>query len=229
VARYGVVARYGEGLFMAEHDSPTPNDMPGAEAVKAAAERAADAAPESVGTPDDGVPEQVSGLSDAERRELERLRAIHSDERKWENRNKELQRAVKEIARELGILDGDAEKFDPKSAITQLREEFHRERVERLRSEVARTEGVDLDVVVGESEDEMRAAAQRFKAKVDAAVEAALKARVAPAAAPASEVGSGNPIDEPRKLSREDLKSMSPAERIKAYREGLIAGLQDAS
>jgi hypothetical protein len=208
----------------------TPNSMPGAQPAEAAKEpakaeptKAAEAKPPKPETP------AAQGLSADERAELERLRAVHKDERKHENRakvNKDAAPKMRALAELLGIEPDQygvlPDEFDPQAEFQKLRTEVDKERTERLRSEVARTEGVDLEDVHGNSEDEMRESAKRYKAKVEAAIEAALKGR-ATAAVPASEVTSNGKVAGPTQIkSQDELKNMSPKEIMAADAEGRL-------
>jgi hypothetical protein len=96
------------------------------------------------------------------------------------------------------------------------------ERLARIRSEVARTEGVDPEDITGVDEDEMRASAARLKAKIEQAVQRALKGR-APAAAPAGDVTSNGKVAGPSQIkSRDELKNMTSKEIMAAQKEGRL-------
>lgn len=203
-------------------DAVTPNDMPKAETPtdKSVVTEA------KTDTPTD----TPSGVASDERAELERLRAIHKDESKWEKRSKQNFDDAEKYRQLMAQLGGDADKgFDPQAAIADLNSKFESERTARIRADVARTEGVDPDDFTGSTEDEMRASAQRYKAKlqtqIDAAVEQALKGR-APAAAPAGEVTANGKVQGPNQItSRDELKNMSPKEILAAKEEGRLDGL----
>lgn len=121
---------------------------------------------------------------------------------------------------------GDASEFDPKAAFTDLQNEVRSERRARLLSEVARTEEVDPEDLHGDTEEEMRASAQKFKARLEARIDAALKAKNQAAAPPASTVTSDGKIAGPEQItSREELAKLTPAERVKAYQAGRLDGL----
>ncbi|MDM2447988.1 hypothetical protein PP556_24340, partial [Mycobacteroides abscessus] len=94
---------------------------------------------------------------------------------------------------------------------------------ERLRSEVARTTGVDPEDIKGGTEEEMRESAERWKVRFNARLEEAIKSKSAPAAAPAAEVTSDKKVTGPKQLTRDDLKNMSP----KAIREARESGQLD--
>lgn len=102
----------------------------------------------------------------------------------------------------------------------------------QLREAVAHAEGIEPDDITGTTENEMRASAQAFKTRFEAAVTNAIAAagpQLPPAAAPASVVTSSTPI--PGRVpirSRADLANMPPGEIAAAHRDGrlddLIAG-----
>lgn len=196
--------------------APTPNDMPGANKT---------GEPETT-TPESDTgamtPEQDAPDVEAMQAEIEKLRARVREGRKHEDRakrNHEDAERWRQLAKQFG--EGET---DLHAEFQKLRDEVNRERTERIRSEVARTEDVDPDVIFGDTEEQMRESAQRFKARVEAALEKALKGR-SPAAAPASEVTSDSKIDGPKQLSRADLQNMSHKERIEAYKNGQLDAL----
>lgn len=208
---------------------PTPNDMPGAPATPAAPAPAAPAAPAP--TPSSEVTAAQSGLADEERAELARLRAVHKEEGKWENRSKANAKKLRDLAEELGLdpSEFNPSEFDPKAEFGKLRQEVAEEREARTRSEVARTEGVDPDILTGKTEDEMRAAAQRYKASVEAGVAKALegKEKPPPSAAPASTVTSGGKIEGLTQItSRDELKKMTREQILAADKEGRLDQLK---
>lgn len=171
-----------------------------------------------------------SDLSADERAELTRLRDVHKDEQKHRreatnnHRDAEAYRNLAPaLLKALGINDGDAPKdFDAKQAIADLTSKFETAERERVRSEVARTEGVNPRYVVGATEDEMRASATEYKADLEAAVDKRVKG-VAPAAAPAGEVTANGKVDAAKQItSRDELKKMTRAEILDAYKDGRL-------
>lgn len=200
--------------------TPTPKDMPGATpAPQETPTTEPTPAPKAAAQAD----KPAESASVAEKAELERLRAFHTQAQKWEQRAKtnfDDAERWRQLSKTVG---GDEEKFDPQAEFQKLRDEVTRERTERTRAEVARTEDVDPDVIIGATEDEMRESAQRYKAKVEAAIEKALKGR-APAAAPASEVTANGKVAGPGQIkSRDELKNMT----TKQIREAQEAGRLD--
>lgn len=200
--------------------NPSDNDTPAPK--PAAPEKPADTSPDPKAT----QPEDLKAEND-------RLRATLRESRKWEQRAKENGDAADKLRALVDMLGGDGKSkdFDPQAAIADLTAKFESSEKARLRSEVARTEGVDLDDFHGDTEEEMRASAQKFKAKIqakiDAAVEAARKG-VSPSAAPASEVTSNGKVGDLKQLTRADLDKMS-AKEIRAAQDAgqlddLLAG-----
>ncbi|OYN80480.1 hypothetical protein CG716_09875 [Mycolicibacterium sphagni] len=204
--------------------------MPGAPAAAPAAPaeptKAEPKAPEASTT-------QSDQLTASERAELDRLRAVHKEEGKWENRSKANAKKLRDLAVELGVdpAEFNPSDFDPKAELGKLREDFNAERTARLRAEIARTEQVDPDVLTGNTEEEMRAAAQRHKTLVAKAVEDALAAagKTPPSAAPASTVTSSERIEGPTQVTREELKGMTPQQILAADKEGRLNQLKGKS
>ena len=83
-----------------------------------------------------------------------------------------------------------------------------------MRATVAASTGVDADLLSGSSEEELRASAERLIAWRGAQV---------PKGAPSSDAGiRGEQIRAAKQLTREDLKKMSPAEILKARKDGQL-------
>lgn len=167
-------------------------------------------------------------LSADERAELARLRDVHKDEQKYRreatNNHRDAE-AYRNLLQALGVNDKERKEFDAQAAITDLNSKFESERLARIRSEVARTEGVEPEDFVGSTEEEMRTSAQRFKARIESEVEKRAKA-VAPAAAPAGEVSSNGKVEGPQQITtREELNKMTREQRIKAHKEGRLDDL----
>ena len=208
----------------------TPNDMPGAgnstETGAASTESSASASASTAATAAE------ADLTATERAELQRLRDVHKDEQKWRREATEKHsdaEAYRNLLAALGVKDGKAAKeFDPQAAISELKTSIESERIARIRSEVARTEGLEPEDFAGNTEDEMRASAQRFKARIEAEVEKRAQATApASAAAPAGEVTSNGKVTGPQQItSRDQLKGMSPKEVIEARESGLLDDLQ---
>lgn len=119
--------------------------------------------------------------------------------------------------RELTKTVGDKSDYDPRADIEQLRTELTSERQERLRVNIARTEGVDPRWVIGSTEEEMRDSATAYKADRDAS-----RSKQIPAATPAAEVTSDKKVEGPHQLTAAEYAALSPADRKKARDEGQL-------
>lgn len=207
---------------MAETSSSDTQANPTVETMEEKATTAATPAPSSVD------PTSTSDLSANERSELERLRAIHKDERKWETRAKSNFEDAQKFRDLLDALGADSKTpdFDPKTELAKLRGEIEASNIERTRSEVARIKGVDPTYVAGSTQEEMEAAADRYLADINARVQAALQKTTAPVTESTSTVKSGDRVEGPKQIASEaELKKLSPQERMAAYREGRLDGL----
>lgn len=212
-------------------ETATPNAMPGAQN---AAENAATPTQETNATAsntEQGAPDQAANnnaLSGDERAELARLRQVHKDEQKWRRQatdNHSDAEKYRKLLEGFGVAPDKGREFDAQQAISELNNKFEKAEQARLRSEVARTEGVDPDIVTGTTEDEMRSSAQRFKATVEAEVEK--RAKAATPAAPASDVSANGKVEGPKQItSRDDLKNMTAKQIVEAREKGLLDDLQ---
>lgn len=172
----------------------------------------------------------TDGLSAPERTELDRLRAIHKEEKRWESRAKSNfadAEKFRELAKAIG--GGDAKSdFDPKSAIDELRSELQQANLDRIRAEVARVKNVDPRYVLGGTQDEMAASADGYLADVEARVKAALQSGTgtvtkSSATESTSTVRGGDRVEGPKQIvSEAELKKLSPANQLKAYEEGRL-------
>lgn len=211
----------------------TPNDMPGAQTGTPA--DTSKATETTTSTAETTTTTAATGdLTASERAELTRLREVHKDEQKHRreatnnHRDAEAYRNLAPaLLKALGIEDGKAPKdFDAQSAIADLTSKFETAERERIRSEVARTEGVNPRYVIGATEEEMRTAAQEYKADLEAELQKRGKA-VKPAAAPAGDVTSNGRVDGPRQITtRDDLKKMTPKQIVEAREKGLLDDIQ---
>lgn len=202
---------------MSETDSVTPNVMPGAtQAEPVAAAEPQEVAPEVAGPPD--------GMSTEDRAELARLRDLHKDEQKWRREATKNFADAQKLRNLIEQVGGDSKEseFDPQKEFQRLRDEVAQERTARTRESVARTEEVSPEILIGDTEDQMRESAARYKAQVEAAVQKALSGRK-PAAAPAGDVTSNGKVAGPNQIqSQDDLKNMSPQEIMTAQKEGRL-------
>lgn len=167
----------------------------------------------------------TAGLSADDRAELERLRTVHSDEKKWESRNKANLSKLRELAQSMGISrdEFNPADFDPKQAFEQLRADVEKERTERTRADIAREKGVDTRYVSGTNAEEMAAAADAYLADMQARIDAAIAKAKAPVTESTSTVKSGDRVEGPKQIASEaELKALSPAEQMKAYKDGRL-------
>jgi hypothetical protein len=173
--------------------------------------------------------DSAAGLTSEERSELDRLRAIHKDEKRWESRAKSNfadAEKFRELAKAIGGGDSKTD-FDPKSAIEELRSELQLANRDRLRAEVARVKNVDPRYLIGETQEEMTASADEYIADVEARVKAALgdskTVTKSPATESTSTVRSGDRVEGPRQITSEaELKKLSPDDQMKAYKDGRL-------
>lgn len=169
-----------------------------------------------------------TGLSTDERAELEKLRAVHKDERRWERRAKENfsdAEKLRTLAKALGG-DSKSEDFDPKTELASLRQEIATANTERVRADVARVKGVDPSYLVGATQEEMESAADRYLADVEARVNAALQQAqkiTSPATESTSIVKSGDRVEGPKQITSEaELKKLSGSQQLAAYKDGRL-------
>lgn len=98
-----------------------------------------------------------------------------------------------------------------------------------LRAEKSASTGVPLSVIPAGTEDEMDEAIAAFKGALATALDEATKNRH-PAAAPAQIVTAAPESTKVKQIaSRTELQSMSPQERLDAYRDGRLDGLMGKS
>lgn len=206
---------------------PTPNNMPGAEAPKAEAPKAEAPKAEAPKGVNDAISEGINkGQAELEA-ELARFRKIHEDESKWEKRAKQNFADAEKLRELMKSLGGEKNtEFDPKAAFEALNAKLEAAETARVLAEVARVKGVDPEDIKGSTEEEMNASADRYLARFQARLDEALKAKNVPAAPPASTVTSDGKIAGPEQItSREQLKTMKPAEIMAAQKEGRLDSL----
>jgi hypothetical protein len=201
----------------------TPNDMPGASEAAEVTESAAVTA-DTTEAPEKGLPpEKLAELNRTLRNER---KAAEKKAREAEAAKAEADKRWQQLAELFGGKDGKVDDFDPKAAIADLQSRFESERTARLRSDVARETGVDPEDIHGSTEEEMRASAERWTQRFNQRLDEALKAKNVPAAPPASTVTSDGKITGPEQItSKDQLAKLSPADRMKAYRDGRLDGL----
>lgn len=159
-------------------------------------------------------------LTDDDRNELERLRAVHADEKKWEKRSKEnFEKASKLDAIAQSFGQPNAKEFDPQAELQKLRDEIQTERTQGVRERIARETGVPPSQIHGTDEESMTASAN---AALDWA-KGLTKQSGVPLAAPAATVTSSDVPTKPQQIqSREDLKTMTPQQILEADRTGRL-------
>lgn len=202
---------------------PTPNSMPGASpsATQPQDKPAAQPTTPAASTEPQNADETpaTSPLTDDERSELARLRAVKTEERIWEKRAKEnFDKATKydeeqraKLSKEEQAEIRDREKD---TEIATLKENAAREKV-------SRTTGVPPELIVGKTEEEMQASAE-----VAAKWRGPVTPPVQSSAAPASSVTSTDKVEGPKQItSRDELAKMKPADRMQAFRDGRLKDL----
>jgi len=163
----------------------------------------------------------TGGMTDAEREELARLRAIHKDEQKWERRAKENFEKAKRLDEiELAKKSVEERLIAERDAALATAET---ERTERLREKISRETQVPPDRITGVTEEDMRESAESALAW---AKEFAKK-NGSPLGAPASAVtGDGKaPQGEPQ-LTQADLKNLTPQQILDADKAGRLNKLK---
>lgn len=184
-------------------------------------------APVPAPTPDPSTPvgdTPGSGINSEERAELERLRAIHADESKWEKRNKANLGKLRDLALEMGISreDFNPAEFDPKSELAKLRAEIESERVERTRVEIAAASGIPVELVQGSSREDMQANVDKLLNWQKASQPKLEKKQELP---DAREVQGGREIRGQKKVSAAEYNAIAdPEERRKLRASGLVEG-----
>lgn len=210
---------------------PSPLDMPGAQVSTVSVVAGPDGIPAKPKAPAP-VPAQpeapaADGLSLEDRNELERLRAIHKDEQKWEKRAKEnfaARQQLDKLAEALGGRPEEGQPFDPQAEISRLRAEIDAKDAVAMRERVARTTGVPPSQIHGTDEASMTASANEALAWAKDFI----RQQGVPLAAPAANVTSNQaPHDNGVKQiqTRDELKNMSSAQVMEAYRNGQLANL----
>ncbi len=151
--------------------------------------------------------------------ELEQLRA---ELEKWKAMSRKNEARAKENAEKAGLYDEASEKnkSDLQKAIERAEKaEARAAQAEKAnaKSRVAAQKGIDPDLLPDGDEDTIAQAADRLIAWRDAA-----KPKGTPAAAAGER---GEKVGDPKQLSRDDLKSMSPREIMEAQKKGQLADL----
>lgn len=184
-------------------DVVTPNDEPEADAATEPSEPTTTTEPKA----------EAQQLKSTETVDFWKKMARKQEQRAKDN--DELAQKFRDLSRVIG--GGDKPDPDPMAAVEQLRNELASERLERVRAEVARTEGIDPRWVIGSTEEEMRDNAAAYKADRDAS-----KSKQVPAATPAAEVTSDKKVEGPKQLTAAEYAALSPEDRKRARDEGRL-------
>lgn len=212
---------------------PTPNDMPGAATGAAVdVQEPTQAVEESAASRD--VPDDPDGLdapvvSDPDA-EIARLRQLVRRNRKWEDKarqNAEKAKKWEENAEKVQQWEEAQAALRTKEEALQaerdkLARELADERIASLRTKVAAETKVPARFISGNTEAEMREAADEYTEAREREIEDRLKALGVNHAAPASAVTSdGKPV-QVRQLTRADLSNMSRKEILAAEKAGQL-------
>lgn len=142
-----------------------------------------------------------------------------AEARKWKELSRKNESRMKENAEKARLYDeaqeqGKSELQKAQEAAAKAEARAAAMEAEAMRAKVAASTGVDADLLSGSSEEELRASAERLIAWRGAQV---------PKGAPSSDAGiRGEQIRAAKQLTREDLKKMSPAEILKARKDGQL-------
>lgn len=142
-----------------------------------------------------------------------------AEARKWKDLSRKNEARAKENAEKARLFDEHEEKG--KSELQKAQEAAAKAEARAaaletkvLRAQVAAAKGVDADLLSGTSQEELEASADRLLA---------WRGAQTPKGAPSSDAGiRGDEIRAVKQLTREDLKKMSPAEIIKARKDGQL-------
>ena len=142
-----------------------------------------------------------------------------AEARKWKELSRKNEARMKENAEKARLYDEAQEK--DKSELQKAQEAAAKAEARAaaleakvLRTQVAAAKGVDADLLSGTSQEEMEESADRL---------IAWRSAQTPKGAPSSDAGvRGDEIRAVKQLTREDLKKMSPAEILKARKDGQL-------
>ena len=142
-----------------------------------------------------------------------------AEARKWKELSRKNESRMKENAEKARLYDeaqeqGKSELQKAQEAAAKAEARAAAMEAEAMRAKVAAATGVDADLLSGSSEEELRASAERLLA---------WRAAQVPKGAPATDAGvRGEEIRAAKQLTRDDLKKMSPAEIVKARKDGQL-------
>lgn len=210
---------------------PTPNDMPGA--VTGAAvdveepTQAVDTASREVPDDPDGLDAPV--VTDPES-EIARLRTLVRRNRKWEDKARQNAEKAKKWEENADKVkqweEAQAAARSKEEALAaerdKLAQELANERTAALRNKIAAETKVPARFVTGETESEMREAADEYNEAREREIEDRLKALGVNPAAPTSTVTSDGKPTQVKQLTRADLSSMSRKEILAAEKAGQL-------
>ena len=211
---------------------PTPNDMPGAATDADGVESKPPENEPQGGNGTDGQEDDdlVTGAVEDPQAEIERLRKIVRQGRKFEDR-------ARKNADKARLWDENAEKvknYDELIANQKTEAQRDKERAEKaeadlaaeklngLRRDIAAELGVPSRFVTGKTESEMRESAEEYLEERAKDIEKELKAKGISPAAPANAVTSDGKGNEVKQLTRADLQSMKPQAILAAKKAGQL-------
>lgn len=211
---------------------PTPNDMPGADT--GAAVDVVEPTQDTIDVSSREVPDDPDGLdapvvSDPEA-EIARLRQLVRRNRKWEDKARQNADKAKKWEENADKVkqweDAQAASRSKEEALTaerdKLAQELAAERIANLRNKISAETKVPTRFLTGDTESEMREAADEYNDSREREIEDRLKALGVNPAAPASAVTSdGKPV-QVKQLTRADLNSMSRKEILAAEKAGQL-------
>lgn len=148
--------------------------------------------------------------------EAEKWKALSRQNEARAKENAEAAKRLKEIE--------DAQKSEAEKAaeaLAELKRENESLRLGKLRSDVAAAKGVPVELLNGTTEDELNASADAALAWLN---------KSGKTAAPADKQGlDGKSADRPAQLTAEQLKALTPEQRVAAHEAGQLADLLGAS
>jgi membrane protein involved in colicin uptake len=142
-----------------------------------------------------------------------------AEARKWKELSRKNEARMKENAEKAKLYDeaqeqGKSELQKAQEAAAKAEARATALEAKVLRAQVAAAKGVDADLLSGTSQEELEASADRL---------IAWRGAQTPKGAPSSDAGvRGDEIRAVKQLTREDLKKMSPAEILKARKDGQL-------
>lgn len=166
--------------------------------------------------------EDTQGAADAETAQTTDWEA---EARKWKDLSRKNEARAKDNAEKARLYDKAQEegKSELQKALESVQKAEARAaalEAQVLRAKVAAAKGVDADLLAGSTQEELEESADRLLAwRGD-------NAPKTPKAPPSSDAGErGTQIKPASQLTREDLRSMSPAEIVKARKDGRLNNL----